>query len=89
VIAALDTNGQNSTDDLIAWLRELEKDQPFVITGIGADFIDGNFTTPLKDPASIVKRINAICPDDSLSAAETAAQVDQLRATNRLYLWWD
>jgi Domain of unknown function (DUF4253) len=89
VIAALETNGQNSTDDLIAWLRELEKVQPFVIMGIGTDFLDGSFTTPLKDPAGIANRINAICPDDSLSAAEKEAQVDRLCMTNRLHLWWD
>jgi|GEM_PF-6647528 len=89
VIAALETNGAGSTQELIAWLRELEKDQPFVITGIGADFIEGKFATPLQDPADIAKRINEICPDDSLTPAEKAAEIERLRRTNRLYLWWD
>ncbi len=89
VIAALETDGQDSTDDLIAWLRDLEEDQPFAITGIGTDFIEGMFTTPIKDPAALAKRINEICPDDRLTPAEKTAQVDGLRLTNRLYLWWD
>jgi ankyrin repeat protein len=89
VIAALETNGADSTEKLIAWLRELEQDQPFTITGIGADFIEGKFTTPIKDPVALVKRINEICPDGSPTLAEIATQIDRLRRTNQLYLWWD
>ena len=89
VIEALETNGQNSTEELIAGLRALEKVQPFIITGIGMDFIDGKFTAPIKNPADIVERINVICPDDSLTPEEKTAQIDRLLATNRLFLWWD
>lgn len=89
VIEALETNGQDSTEDLIAWLRELEKVQPFLITGIGVDFIDGKFTTQIKDPTDITERINNICPGDSLTPAEKAAASHRLQMTNRLFLWWD
>jgi len=88
-IAALETNGSGGTENLIAWLRELEKDQPFSITGIGPDFIEGKFTTPIKDAMALARRINEICPDDSLSPAEIEGQIDCLRQTSRLYLWWD
>jgi ankyrin repeat protein len=89
VITVLETNGMNSTEELIAWLRELEKKQPFSITGIGFDFLEGQFTTSIKDPAALAKRINAICPEGIGGAQDEARQIEQLRKTGRLYLWWD
>jgi hypothetical protein len=89
VIAALETNGQNSTDDLIAWLRQLEQAQPLVIMGIGPDFIDGKFTTPVKDARALVRQINQICPEGGDSPSQIAAQADHLKKTGRLFLWWD
>jgi ankyrin repeat protein len=89
VIAALETNGMNSTEELIAWLRELEKEQPFAITGIGFDFLEGRFTTSINDPAALAKRINTICPEGIGGAQAEARQIEQLRKTGRLYLWWD
>jgi uncharacterized protein len=89
VITVLETNGANSTEELVAWLRQLEKKQPFVITGIGFDFLEGRFTTPIKDPAALAQRINAICPEGIGGAPDEARQIEQLRKTGRLYLWWD
>src|SRR5439155_5591196 len=66
-IAAVGTAGPDcgvSNEDLIAWLRDLEKDQPFLITGIGRDFIEGRFIAPIKDPAALLERINRLCHDD-------------------------
>jgi hypothetical protein len=92
VIAVVGTEGANSkvsNEDLITWLRELEKAQPFVITGVGLDFIEGRFTTALQDPGALVKRINKLCPDGDEGPAVEQHQVEQLQRTNKLYLWWD
>jgi len=92
VIAAVQTEGPNSNfynDALIAWLRSLEKDQPFLITGVGTDFIEGKFLTPIPDPAALAKRINAICPPEDETPGAEQKQVENLRQTNKLFLWWD
>ncbi len=92
VIAAVQTEGPNSNvsnDNLIAWLRNLEKDKPFLITGIGTDFLEGKFITPIQEPAALVRRINEICPADALRPGDEQRAIEYLQQTNRLFLWWD
>jgi hypothetical protein len=91
VIAAVGTEGPNSrvsNDDFIAWLRKLEKEHPFIVLGLGSDFLEGTFTTPIKDPLALVRRINELCPDEVGPETEPQ-QVLHLTRTNRLFLWWD
>jgi len=73
---------------LIAWLRKLEKEQPFIVLGLGNDFLEGKFTTPITDPLALVRRINELCPDEVGPETEPQ-QVLHLTQTNRLFLWWD
>jgi hypothetical protein len=92
VIAAIGTTGANSgvyNHDLITWLRELEKDQPFHITGIGPDFLEGKFTTAIKDPVALVKKINKLCPDDDEGPDAEKKQVNHLKKTSEFFLSWD
>ena len=92
VIAAVQTEGPNSNvsnDDLIAWLRNLEKDVPFLITGVGADFLEGKFLNPIQEPAALVKRIKEICPGDVFQPGDEQRAIDYVQQTNRLFLWWD
>ena len=92
VIAAVETEGPNSNvsnDDLIAWLRNLEKDMPFLITGVGTDFLEGKFLNPVQEPAALVKRIKEICPGDVFQPGDEQRAIDYLQQTNRLFLWWD
>jgi hypothetical protein len=49
VLAAYQTNGANFEvypADVIRWLDELEKTQPFLMTGAGFDWCEGTFTRP-------------------------------------------
>jgi len=92
VLAAVETEGANSrvsNEDLIAWLRKLEKKHPFRIMGIGSDFIEGRFTAPIVDAPAIVRQINKLCPDGDEDAETEQRQVEELRRTGRLFLWWD
>jgi hypothetical protein len=92
VIAAIGTTGANSgvyNEDLVTWLRELEKEQPFRITGIGRDFLAGKFTTAIKDPVTLVKKINKLCPDGDEGPEAERTQVNHLKKTNEFFLWWD
>jgi hypothetical protein len=91
-VAAMQTNGINSevtTADVIKWLKDLEKDQPFVLTEIGPDLIRGTFTTEIKDPLKLVKRINKLCPDGDIGKAYLSKQAKTLAKERRLFLWWD
>src|SRR5688500_2449293 len=67
VIRLVGTNGVNMdllNDGVIAWLRELERDAPFVLTGIGYDHVEGRFLQPVGPRAdAIAKRLNGFCPD--------------------------
>jgi ankyrin repeat protein len=92
VLAAVETEGANSrvyNEDLIAWLRDLEKEQSFQITGIGSDFVEGKFTLPIRDAAALVKRINQICPGGDEGPETERRQIEDLQRTRRLFLWWD
>ena len=87
VVAVIRTSAPNdgkSTADIINWLRELEKEQPFELTGIGRDFLSGKFLTEIKQPMKLAKRLAKFCPDifeplDSI--AQGAAEIQEKART--------
>lgn len=93
ILRLVGTNGANygiGSDSIVAWLRALGRDQPFVLTGIGFDWIEGRFTTDLRDPATLARRFYSFCPDIVDQGTETmTALVDELRRSRQLYCWWD
>jgi hypothetical protein len=92
VLAALETNGANFelyTADLIAWLKELEAEQPFILTGIGLDYLEGYFTTPVKDPRALAKRMYKFCPDIVDQGVGTLDALAKELQKQKLYFWWD
>jgi ankyrin repeat protein len=93
VIAAVGTSGNEaglSTPDIIAWLRGLEKEQPFLLCGCQFDVVDIMFTEPVGDPQGLAERMYAFCPDlVDQGAGSTAALAVNLRATGRVHFWWD
>jgi hypothetical protein len=92
VMAALDTNGDNygiGTAGVIAWMKELEQEQPFVLTGIGSDYLEGCFTTPVKDPNALAKRMYQFCPDIVDQGVETVGKLARELRKGNLYFWWD
>ena len=93
ILRLVGTNGANygiGSDSIVAWLRALGRDQPFVLTGIGFDWVEGRFTTDLRDAAALARRFYSFCPDIVDQGTETiAALVDELRRSRHLYCWWD
>lgn len=93
ILRLMGTNGANygiGPDSIITWLRALGRDQPFVLTGIGFDWLEGRFTTPIRDPNALARRFYAFCPDIVEQGTETvAALADELRRSLHLYCWWD
>ena len=94
VVRLVGTNGANhdvSTGAVVAWLRELERDAPFILTGIGYDHLEGRFLQPVgADADSIASRMHRFCPDvveqGTGSVRELANEISRL---NTFFCWWD
>lgn len=88
VMLAMATNGANSglsPQDIVAWMRDLEREQPYVLTGIGWDFLDGRFTGAVKEPEELAERMVEFCSD----LEDPKAVAVQLRKSGRFGFWWD
>jgi hypothetical protein len=87
VITAVQTNGANcklSNRDLVGRMRKLEKTQPFLLLGVGFDFLAGRFTTPVKDAVKLAKWCHGFCPD--VEDVEMFSR--QISKTGEFLLWW-
>jgi len=93
ILRLMGTNGWNydiGPDSVIAWLRTLERDHPFVLTGIGFDWVEGRFRSAIGDADALARRFYAFCPDIVEQGTETvAALARELSQSQRLYCWWD
>lgn len=82
--------------DVIAWLRDLDREEPFEVTGAGMDFVEGFFRAPVSDRKRLAVRIYAFCPDfvdQGLGLTEHGEPhelIERYFATNRyFFFWWD
>ena len=93
VLAAYQTNGANCevyTPDVIRWLDELEKTQPFLMTGAGFDWCEGTFTKPLVDSKKLAKQMYEFCPDIVDQGTQDVSRLAlELKKTGRFFFWWD
>jgi Domain of unknown function (DUF4253) len=92
VMAVMQTNGDNysiGTDGVIAWMKELQQEQPFILTGIGFDYLEGHFTEPVKDPDTLAKRMYHFCPDIVDQGAGSVDALARELQKGTLYFWWD
>ena len=92
VMAAMDTNGDNyniGTAGIIAWMKELHQEQPFILTGIGFDYMEGHFTSPLKDPQALAGRMYQFCPDIVDQGVGTVSNLASELQKGSIYFWWD
>ena len=93
ILLLMGTNGWNygiGPDSIVAWLRALERDQPLVLTGIGFDWIEGQFTGGMGDAAALARRFYAFCPDIvDQGTATVEGLAAELRKSKALYCWWD
>jgi Domain of unknown function (DUF4253) len=87
VLFAMETSAPNHNRDtkkIVAWLRKLEKTQPFIITGASYEHVSGRFTTKVKDVEDIALRILDFSPDlDNFDELLT-----RLPKTGDFMLWW-
>jgi hypothetical protein len=78
--------------DVIAWLRKMEKDNPFVLTEAGFDFAGVRFTRPVADPEKLAREMYEFCPEVVEEIDEEAITVltNRLKQPNaEIFLWWD
>ena len=90
----MQTNGANyglQPVDVIRWLKELEREQPFVVTGVGFDHVEGRFLSAISDPEDLAQRMSEFCPDiveqGTLRVSALARSLREDPAP--LYFWWD
>ena len=93
ILRLMGTNGWNydiGPDSIVAWLKVLERDHPFVLTGMGFDWVEGRFRSAIRDANALARRFYAFCPDVVSQGTETVeALAQELVASQRLYCWWD
>jgi uncharacterized protein DUF4253 len=93
ILVLVGTNGWNydiGPDSVAAWLRALERDQPFALTGIGFDSVEGRFTREIAEAEASARCFNEFCPDIvTQGTGSVAALARELRRTKLLYCWWD
>ena len=92
-IAAMQTNGQNydiGPGYINDWLKKLDAEQPFFLTGAGMDFLSGQFQSPVNNAVELAARFYEFCPDivdQGCGSVEVLA--DELKKTQKLFFWWD
>ncbi|OCQ97280.1 hypothetical protein BCD64_20735 [Nostoc sp. MBR 210] len=92
-IAVHQTNGCNygvGPGYVVEWLQELEDTQPFILTLIAHDTLEGRFLTPIQDPEGLAASMYEFCPDIIDQGYQSMQKlVESLRSGDRLYFWWD
>jgi ankyrin repeat protein len=76
--------------DVVAWLSEMDSDNPFQLTGCRHDTVDVKFLRPVKDPEGLARRMYEFCSDmvdQGIGSIERL--VEELRDRRRAHFWWD
>jgi hypothetical protein len=93
VVAATGTEGVNDgvqTADVVAWLREMDPSNPFVLRYCGHDLIGGAFLGPLQGAKQLAKGIAEICPSSLADGAGSAQKrARALMKQRRFLMRWD
>jgi Domain of unknown function (DUF4253) len=102
VLLACGTNGINKghdTETVIAWLREMETENPFRLGGCDHDFLHGRFGGPLQGAEALAARMIEFCPDiadQAHASLRRMPRAEQVRAIARdmtrtgwFGFWWD
>lgn len=77
-------------DQVVAWLREFEKQEPFDLWEIGVDLVAGRFRREPRDPVALARRAAKVSPDLVVGHGDPIEGLSDLMGKNRtLYLIWE
>lgn len=83
-------NYRLGTSEIIAWLKEQQKDASFVVTGAGPDWLETRFTRPPKNMSVFAKKAIAFAPDVLGHDQQTVARLaERMNRMNGFFLVWD
>jgi len=95
-IVGTNGNGLHSSEEVLAWLRQLDQVQPFELVGVGADFVQGAFVEPVRDPARMAQSVYSFCPDfwdqglGLFVKGDPEAEIERYFASDQtFFFWWD
>ncbi len=82
-------HGPITTEAVVAWLQQLEKEAPFELPEIGVDYVAGRFVRAPDDPQAMARRTIQIAPA-LLAGADREIELlaEEIRANRTLYLIW-
>ena len=92
VLQIIGTDGINFDLDnaaVIAWLREMDQENPFVLTGAGLDYLEGYFVSAPRDTQSLARKMYEFCPDIVDQGVGDVEALAAELANGKLYFWWD
>ena len=92
-LAVLQTNGINcdvASQDIIDWMEECEKEQPFRILTAAHDLVGGEFLGKVKKPLKLARKIYDFCPDTvDQGFGEVGELALDLKKSGKFFFWWD
>jgi len=93
VLMAMQTYGGNCNlmpKDVVKWLKDLNEEHPFRLTGAAHDWCEGEFLQPIKNSRQLAKNMCKFCPDIVTQGVGTvAALAKQLTNSQKFFFWWD
>lgn len=92
VLRAAGTSGPNydiTNADIIRWLREFDREQPFLLTEAGMDYFAGWLNDPPDDSLPLAKRFYRLCPDIVEQGTGTVEALAEEMESGSLFCWWD
>jgi len=93
ILRIMHTDGDEydiSNQDVIDWLKELEKKAPFDIVGADSDWVEIQFKTVPKDLKTIAEGAYDFSPDAvDQGPGSIDALVNEIKKTKRLLLLWE
>lgn len=79
-----------TTEQIVAWLAALRKEEPFELLEIGADYIAGTFERAPANASAIARRTAKFAPELVKGHTDPIAGLTDLIAVKKtLYLIWD
>jgi Domain of unknown function (DUF4253) len=75
------------TEDIVAFVADLDRYNPFRLTACAHDTIAGEFDGPVRQAATWARRLLAICPGEEEAAPADVAAA--MKEDGYFLLWWD